>query len=109
MLKNIINYLHFIPLLAIITMITANFLYSKVKGIKLFDKSLLPVILLLTSIGVASGVNIHDHDHGAFFSGCYICFAYSFVLVGVALKISMMSAFSRNSSKKVVAIDSSDF
>ena len=82
MLEKILNYLHVLPLVMIFFIMALKLCFKNP-----FGRSLLPLILLLTSVGVASGVNVH-HDHHAIFSGCYICLGYAMILVGVALKIA---------------------
>ena len=80
------SVLHMVPFLIIIALAVWNVAYQRVTKNKLsFDVS--PVILLLSSIGIASGFGVHNHSGEEVAGACYFCFGYAAVLAIVAYGI----------------------
>ncbi|MFQ3307297.1 MAG: hypothetical protein ACI8ZF_000542 [Candidatus Midichloriaceae bacterium] len=92
------NTLHVLPLFVILAIYSYTFLYNKYSE-KTLSTDFTPTILLLCTIGVASGYGTHHaHDAPAIFStSCYACLGYSAIIASVAYKLS------KNSNKKVAS------
>lgn len=60
-------------------------IYEKVTSKKV---DLSPAILLLSSIGIASGFGIHHHAGEEVSSICYLCFGYALILAVIGLKLA---------------------
>ena len=83
MIEKLTNILHVGPLIAISLIMIGNRVF-KIATDKTVDFS--PTILLLSSIGIASGFSIH-HAH-EFSTMCYLCLGYASVLAIIALKLA---------------------
>ena len=83
MIEKLINSLHVAPLIIILAIAIGRKLYEKIAGRRI---DVLPAILLLTSVGIASGFGIHSHVAGS--SICYMCFGYAATLAIVALRLA---------------------
>ena len=84
MIEKIISFLHITPLVIILLLTISNKVLKLVSN-KFFDLS--PFILLLSSIGVASGFKLHHYGISNTFIMCYTCFAYSLILVMIGFKL----------------------
>ena len=94
MIEKIINFLHVAPLVIIVSLIISGTIYKKLTK-KSVDFS--PTILLLSSIGIASGFGIHHHHGEEVSSICYLCFGYASILAGLGLKLAKLSKVAKRS------------
>ena len=85
MIEKLISFLHVAPLVIIFAIIVGSKVYQKATG-KKTDFS--PTILLLSSIGIASGFGIHHHAGEEASSICYLCFGYASILAVMGLKLA---------------------
>jgi hypothetical protein len=92
--NTIIETFHFIPLIIIMMIFGAQFLWQTVKKQNLVIQQLDPLLLILSAIGTAAGANAHGHDISHLFDPC---FGYAGVSLCVAAR--MLGFF-----KKVKAI-----
>jgi len=83
MIEKLTNILHVGPLIVISLIMIGNKIFQTITN-KTIDFS--PTILLLSSIGIASGFSIHQAHE--FSTMCYLCFGYASVLAIVALKLA---------------------
>jgi hypothetical protein len=72
-------------LVIILATIIGSKVYQKATG-KSVDFS--PTILLLSSIGIASGFGIHHHAGEEASGICYLCFGYASILAIMGLKLA---------------------
>jgi len=94
MIYNIISFLHIAPLLAIISLAILGKVYSNTKK---NSSNYLAKILILSSVGIASGFGVHPHhlseaDHGT----CYVCLGYAIVLAAAGIRLSYSHKLSSN-------------
>lgn len=81
MMENILNIMHIGPLAAIAALILGNVLTKSA----FFKQDLYNVVLLLlSSLGIASGSFVHHHEVIALIDPC---FAYAATLIFVAVRI----------------------
>ena len=85
MIEKLISFLHVAPLVIIFAIIVGSKVYQKATSKKI-DFS--PTILLLSSIGIASGFGIHHHAGEETSSICYLCFGYAAILAIIGLKLA---------------------
>jgi hypothetical protein len=85
MIEGLISFLHVAPLVVIFALMVGSKVYKKTTG-KSTDFS--PTILLLSSIGIASGFGIHHHAGEEASGICYLCFGYATILAVVGLKLA---------------------
>lgn len=91
MIETLFSVLHVAPLVVITSMILIN----AVLKLNLVKQELYnPVLLILSSIGIASGAVVHDHDTIMLIDPC---FAYAATLVFVAASLVSSSCFSKTS------------
>ena len=98
MLEKTLEFLHVAPLVVIALMLVCSKLYAVMfKNSKYTFELMLPSILLLCSIGIASGSNIHSHHGEEAMHLLDPCFGYSAILIGVAFAVARRSvaAFSK--------------
>ena len=99
MIEKLINFLHVAPLIIIFGLIIGGKINKKITG-KNFDFS--PTILLLSSIGIASGFGIHHHHGEETSSICYLCFGYAAILAGLGLKLAKSNRSDKAAAKKSI-------
>jgi hypothetical protein len=85
MIEGLISFLHVAPLVVIFSLMVGSKIYKKTAG-KSIDFS--PTVLLLSSIGIASGFGIHHHAGEEASSICYLCFGYAAILAVMGLKLA---------------------
>lgn len=85
MIEELISFLHVAPLVIILSLVSGAMIYEKVTSKKV---DLSPAILLLSSIGIASGFGIHHHAGEEVSSICYLCFGYALILAVIGLKLA---------------------
>ena len=86
MSEKIMSILHMAPFFVIVALTGWSFLYQKVtKNKAQFDLS--PTILLLSSVGIASGFGLHHNHSGEVAAACYFCFGYAGILAVVAYNL----------------------
>ena len=85
MIEGLISFLHVAPLVMIFSLMVGSKVYKKTTC-KSVDFS--PTVLLLSSIGIASGFGIHHHAGEEVSSICYLCFGYATILAIVGLKLA---------------------
>ena len=96
MLDQFFNFIHVVPLL-LITVVSIVYLYCKTFTQVKFN--LMPIVLMLSSFGIASGYLIH-HSHVEAFGSCYACIGYGFIVAACAVKIHFSA---KNQTVKVSA------
>jgi hypothetical protein len=92
MIEKLISFLHVAPLVMIFATIIGSKVYQKFAG-KRTDFS--PTILLLSSIGIASGFGVHHHAGEQTSSICYLCFGYASILAIMGLKFARVNKIVR--------------
>lgn len=80
-----LKFLHVAPLFVIMILLLLPIIFRVFKKNEISSDILSSSLLLLSSIGIASGANVHDHDGGMLFIDP--CFGYAAVLVFVAVKL----------------------
>lgn len=77
------NFIHVTPLL-FITIVSIVYLYCKTFTQVKFN--LMPIVLILSSFGIASRYLIH-HSHAESVGSCYACVGYALIVAACAVKI----------------------
>jgi hypothetical protein len=84
-MQTIIEAFHIIPLLLIVILLAAPYLWKLVRKQNLIIKQLDPLLLMLSAIGTAAGANAHGTElvHHLFDP----CFGYAAIITCVAAKM----------------------
>ncbi len=83
-MSHFLDFLHTVPLFFIIAILLAPYVYKFITQRFMQVKFAEPLLLLLCSIGIAAGSNIHGHHMMHFIDPC---FGYAAVIIGVAAKL----------------------
>ena len=94
MIEKLINFLHVAPLILICGLMISN---TILKLITKKNMDLSSTILLLSSIGIASGFGSHHNRGDEFSLMCYLCFGYAIVLALIGLKWTKVKKISESS------------
>ena len=86
MSEKIMSILHMAPFFVTIALTSWSFLYQKITKSRV-SLDLSPTILLLSSVGIASGFGLHHNHSGEVVAACYFCFGYAGILAFVAYNL----------------------